>query len=73
MLGKIKKCPFCNREIEPEITRYLEPWGIIIRKHCPKCSIFLGQELKSFNRRKKGLRSIKEILLDRPPWYAKIK
>ena len=56
------KCPFCEREINQEITEKLEIWGIIRIKNCPKCKMCIGTELKGFNKKKKGLKLLKDIL-----------
>jgi len=55
------KCPFCEREIKPEITNQLESWGIIKISKCPRCIMIIKTELDGFNKVKR-FRHIKEIL-----------
>lgn len=58
----MSKCPFCNREIKPEINNQLENWGIVVKKVCPKCNMVIGTELKGFQSQRHKFRHIKEII-----------
>jgi len=60
------KCPYCEREVNIELTEKLEVWGIIQERRCPRCKMLISAHLKGLNEMRKGrlpgLTHIKEIL-----------
>jgi len=67
------KCPFCSREINPEITQRLERWGRTKDYRCPRCNMFLKRELEGWNKLNLiyGWKSIKEMLEERD-WISEL-
>ena len=61
MVQNQEKCPFCERTIVPEYKKSAQVGFILTQYYCPRCNMFLRQEMEKFKSKRKWY-SLKELL-----------